>query len=78
MSCYTQLNFVINFQFQIQLGKTTDLMSDVKLYAYYCCFTTRKANCFKDMGTGGFFMMKFMFLLTNILLVECVALIFIF
>ena len=61
MSCYTQLNFIINFQFQIQLGKTTDLMSDVKLCAYDCCLTTREANCFKDVGTGGFFMMKFMF-----------------
>ena len=56
-------HFIINFQLQIQLGKTTDLMSDVKLCAYDCCFTTtHKANCFKDVGTGGFFMMEFMFL----------------
>ena len=26
-------------------------MSDVKLCAYDCCFTTREANCFKDVGT---------------------------
>ena len=32
----------------------------VLLCAYDCCFTTREANCFKDVGTGGFFMMKFM------------------
>ena len=53
-------------------------MSDVKFCAYDCCFTALKANSSKDMGMGGFFMMKFIFELANILLVECMVLIFIF
>ena len=53
-------------------------MSDVKFCAYDCCFTTLKANSSEDVGMGGFFMMKFIFELANILLVECMVLIFIF
>ena len=48
------------------------MMSDVKFCAYDCCFTTLKANSSKDTGMGGFFMMKFIFELANILLVECI------
>ena len=53
-------------------------MSNVKFCAYDRCFTALKANSSKDMGMGGFFMMKFIFELANILLVECMVLIFIF
>ena len=59
-----------NINVRFSLPKTTDLMSDIKFCAYGCCFTTLKANSSKDVGTGRVFMMKFIFELANILLVE--------
>ena len=73
-----KLNSISSPIFSSRFSLPKQLMSDIKFCAYDCCFTAFKANSSKDVGTGRFFMMKFIFELANILLVECMVLIFIF